>query len=115
AVVAAGRERAQPRREMLGDEDVIAAIRRLAFLALVHTEGGRARHAAVERLPGVHELGRAANESLQESRAQRILRRQVEVAADDRRLRMRERAVRTLVLLGDALEVGFAVQLAQAL
>src|SRR2546423_7720487 len=115
AVGAVDGDAAKTRRQILGNEDVVAAVRRLSFVALVHAEGVRMRRAGIERLPGVDEHRRAVDERLEEARAQRILGRQIEVAADERARRAPEAPVRSFLLAAGGFGVSFAVQLAQAL
>src|SRR5437763_15850744 len=56
AVRAIDGDAAQTRRQVLGDEDVITAVRRLPFVPLVHAEGMRVRLPGMEVLPGIDEL-----------------------------------------------------------
>src|SRR5256714_2913548 len=115
AVGAVDGDAAKTRRQILGDEDVVATVRRLSFVALVHAEGGRMRRAGIERLPGVDEHRRAVDERLEEARAQRILGRQIEVAADQCARRAGDAAIGSFVLAARRFRISFAVQLAQAL
>src|SRR5256885_873916 len=112
AVRAVDGDAAKTRRQVLGDEDVVAAVRRLSFVALVHAEGVRMRRARIERLPGVDEHRRAVDERLEEARPQRILGRQIEVAADERARRAGEASVGSLLLAAGGFPVSFAMQLA---
>src|SRR3954470_13543987 len=79
AVRAVDADAAKTRRQVLGDEDVVAAVRRLSFVALVHAEGVRMRRTGIQVLPCVDELRGAADECLEEASAQRIFGRQIEV------------------------------------
>src|SRR3954471_11229551 len=115
AVRAVDRDGAQPRRQILADEHVIATVGRLSFPALMHTKRVGMRHAGIETGPDIDELWRAVDEPFGEARAQRILGRQVEVTADEGARRSGHAPVRTFLLASSILAVTFAVQLAQAL
>src|SRR5256885_16266396 len=113
AVVGVNGDRAQARRQVLGDEDEIAAVGRLVFLALVDAERGRVRLAGMNSLPGVHEFRRAVDERLEKARAQRVLRWHVEVAADERAVGVRQRLVGAIALAPGYFPVSLAVQFSQ--
>src|SRR5438045_6412244 len=101
AILRVDRNRAQARHQVFGEENIVAAVGRLTFLALVHAKGMRMRLAGMQRFPGIDELRHVGEKRLEHARAQRILGRQVEVAADDRALRVRQRREGTLAVLGD--------------
>src|SRR5205823_1623239 len=115
AVVGVNGDRAQARRQILRDEDEVAAVGRLVLLALVYAERMRVRLAGMNSLPGVDEFRRAIDERLEKARAQRILRWHVEVAADERAVRVRQRLVGAIALAPGRFPVSLAVQFAQPL
>src|SRR3954470_21515604 len=114
-IVGIDRDGTQARHQVLGNEDEVTAVRRLPILPLVHPEGVRMRLAGMRGLPRVYELRCAVDKSLQEATAQRIVRRHVEVAADERALRMRQRLVGAVAFTARGFKVRRGMQLAQAL
>src|SRR5437868_5953301 len=105
-------DRAYPGCQVFRNEDVIAAVRRLAFLALVDAEGMGMCFAWVKDLPGVGEFRRPVDERLEEAAAQRVIRGHVEVATNESAFRMRQRRERTFGVLAYDLAIGLAMELA---
>src|SRR4051794_41065508 len=102
AVVRVDADRAQARHEVGRHEGEVAAVGRLPRVVLVHLERGWVRYGRMQRLPRIDEA------DVEDLLVLRIVRRKVEIAADDGAGRARLRAERPALIdapaLGEPLE-----------